>query len=618
MTIQRNDTKSIEKPSVTVLSRALQTNTAILSLSDGKKIMGRRYIPIGKGDSVYQDKESLFVLAKYDHTWIEVGQPWKNKTTWKVADMLNEITFKEIESENELRLFDDLRKFHYRGGGGAGRTVPLIAVTNIWDLPRVLGFIELSSSMIANTARKRFFNYPYREANGQGWLEWDRPATKKYSNMIARISRFVIHPEIRGLGLASHFLKAAMDYAAERWHYGGYRPRFLEITADMLRYYKFVGKEFVYMGETEGNEHRISKDMAYLVKKALSPEGTKAMPQGGGGIMTLQRGYASQLIKYMQAHSRSLVDVVNSLHYEPERLDQETWEALYRLNRRPKPCYTAGLTDEAREYLFKRGNMLPSPSNRRPSTKVRRPKSFVFKDVAVSVQAKLTQTNNSRRIQDAFGFVGSQLEAKVIQSISFELIPGTVTLVCGASGSGKSLLGLAVTNLCEASKDRTYEIQNSNGIRLKINGCVTPIAHVAEFEPLDDSRSPLEQITNTNLEKFIAICAKCGLAEPQLFVRSVSSLSSGQKYRLQLARAVLAEPDILQIDNFCEPLDRHTVVAVCKGLRGLAAELGIAVMVSTAAYERLLEILQPHQFILLRRGNPPIVRASLDGVIHEV
>ena len=532
--------------------------------------------------------------------------------------MVHSITFKEIETTSELRLFQDLRKFHYRGGGGAGRVVPIIASSETWDLPELLGFIEISSSMIANTARKQFFDYPYRETSGKGWQRWDRAAAKTYSNMIARISRFVIHPEIRGLGLARHFLKAAITYAEERWHYGGFKPRFLEITADMLRYYKFVGAEFIYQGQTEGNEHRLSKDMAYLVKKGLSPKGIRAMPQGGGGIMTMQRSYASRVMKYMETHNRSFPDVVNSLSYEPEHLDQETWEALYRLNRRPKPCYTAGLTDDARAYLLKRSRMLSSIRQVEQSQIDHNILAFSFTDVSVIAHSKLAQSNDSRRLQDTFGFVGSALDSEIIQPTSFVLPAGDVTLVCGASGSGKSLLGAAIRTLCGQGSPPNLEAGMDGDIQILITGSVTPRPRYGELEPLEHDRTALEQVKNLNLESFIETTAKCGLAEPQLFVRPVSSLSSGQKYRLQVAFAFLKRPNILHIDNFCETLDRLTVVAVCKGLKSLASSYNVAVMVSTAAYERLIRLLRPNHIILLRRGNSPLTTTDITEVLDAL
>ena len=194
------------KSNLTVVSRVRKGNGVQLNLSNGESLTCRRFIPIGKGDQVCRSNENLLVLARYDNTWIDVGCTWTRVMKWRVGKTCHEITFKEIESEHEFLLFDTLRKFHYRGGGGVGRVAPLIAVTETWDLPYVLGFIEITSSMIANTARKQFFDYPYREDSGHGWLTWDRAATKKYSNMIARISRFVIHPEIRGTWTGSTVL----------------------------------------------------------------------------------------------------------------------------------------------------------------------------------------------------------------------------------------------------------------------------------------------------------------------------------------------------------------------------------------------------------------------------
>ena len=617
-----------------VLTRTINANGALLQISDGTSIRGRRYIPIGRGDTVLHDNGNLYVLAAKDSQWIEVGRPWTYTCNWIVAGKPHTIIFKEIETDLELTLFNNLREFHYRGGGGAGRTVPLIAVATTWDLPRLLGFIELSSSMIANTARKTFFDFPYRESNGHGWVAWDRAATKQYSNVVARISRFVIHPELRGLGLARHFLHAVIEYATSRWHYGGFRPRFLEITADMLRYYKFVGPEFIYLGDTEGNEHRITGDMNYLVKKALSPEGAKAMPQGGGGIMTMQRGYATRLIDYMRTHSRSLGDVVNLLRYDPSRLDQNTWEALYRLNRRPKPCYAAALTPTSKAWLAKRAEMVQPAVSRQRTRKAERPTAFSFTDVAISARAEVAQSNDARRLQDAFGFVGAQLGGEIIAPTSFELVPGTITMICGASGAGKSLFGHAIRTLCadcpgallsgDAARPAPVSDVNLLGelpcptTEVEIEGRVDPQPTLAQPRSLKERQSVLEQLPNVPLERLMAISARCGLAEPQLFVRPVASLSSGQRYRMQVARELLHQPDLLYIDNFCEPLDRFTAAAVCRGLERIAGDTGLAIVVCTAAYDRLLPIMRPAQIILLRRGNQPVVTKDIDGAIRGI
>ena len=340
--------------SLLVSSRTVHRNRARFHLSNGLGFESRRFLPLGKGDSVALAQGDVWVLVKRDRAWINVTRPWTKSYRVQVAGKNAKVTIKEIDSVDELAHFSTLQTLHYRGAGGAGRTAPLIGTCDIWDLPAQLGFIEISSSMIANSARTRLLNFPYHDPTGIHWQTWNNTTARSYSNLICRISRFVIHPEIRGLGLAKVFTDAAIHYSNDRWHFGGYRPRFLEITADMLRYYSFLDHRFLFVGETQGNEHRLQKDMTYLARRAIRAKGSKGMPQGGGGIMTLQRGYANKLLEYTSRTGKTLTEVIESLRVDASSLDQETWEALYRLNRKPKPCYMAGLTPASRDFMKQR------------------------------------------------------------------------------------------------------------------------------------------------------------------------------------------------------------------------------------------------------------------------
>lgn len=585
---------------------------AILKLADGQRLSMRRYVPVGTEDYLKLENNSVYVWVKNERQFIDIGDGWSCQSQLEMPNAHANIVFKEIETADELSLYEELRKFHYRGGGGIGRTVPIIATSDRWDLPSVLGFIEISSSMIANTARKRFFDFPYDEPAGPHWKSWDREATKAYSNLICRISRFVIHPEIRGLGIAKHFTAAARQYAASRWHFGGYRARFLEITADMLRYYKFVDSAFAFMGETEGNEHRLAKDMTYLVRKSKSDLGPKGMPQGGGGIMTLQRAYAKTLLKYLEEKDQSLHDVISTLRHDAAVLDQDMWEALYRLNRRPKPSFVSGLTPRAIAYVETRRNFLHgSPS---PKTTVERQKHWEFSDVEIRVVAKMAQTSDARLLQDAFGFVGADLKSTVVQKLNLRLSSGEVTLVCGASGSGKSVLLYALSSLVSG---RSVSFNDTSAVSLCVSGMVNCYAKVREISPLPGGSIPIALRGRGSLESFIRLAAKCGLAEPQMFVRPIESLSSGQQYRLQIALAFLSAPEVLFIDNFCEPLDRYTTIAVSKGVRQLAKELNVSVVVATANYDRILELGDVDQVVLIRRGDKPVTDFKVKNEVHK-
>ena len=588
--------------STEVSSRTSIGHRARFTLDDGTKIESRRFTPLGKGDCVRVHNGAISVLVRRDEHWIDITKVWTRNITTSLFGEKAVITFKEIESEEELNHFSTLQSLHYRGAGGAGRTVPLIARSNVWDLPAVLGFIELSSSMIANSARKRFLDFPYHENTKLLWKSWNSKTAQEYSNLVCRISRFVIHPEIRGLGLAKLFTDAAKCYVTERWHFGGYQPRFLEITADMLRYYPFLGNDFLFVGETEGNEHRIQKDMQYLVRKALGGNGRKGMPQGGGGIMTLQRGYASALLDYTDTYGKTLPDVIHSLRFDASVLDQKSWEALYKLNRRPKPCYIAGLTRSAVQFAKVRAATLRKPQ--RPVVISRNPRKdrWLVRNVSIAVSATISQTKEARTLQDSFGFVGSKLEVTILRETSFFIRRSELLMVCGASGSGKSLLLECLRDLASSEQEiRNKSISPSSIVSL--SGSLTPKANVTTLVDLPKAVAPLDLKGRVPLEEFLSATAEIGLAEPQLFVRPTETLSSGQKYRLQVALSILEKPDVLVIDNFCESLDRFTVQAVCKGIRRLARRYGIGIVVATASYERIRKVLNAESLLLLRRGD---------------
>lgn len=580
---------------------------SVLRLADGREIETPRFAPAGRGNLVRDREGGLDIFAQNDGLWLPLTPTWRWTSTVRIGGLNTTLTFKEIETEEELRLFEELRRFHYRGGGGAGRTVPIIARSDSWDLPRVLGFLELTSSMIASTARKRFFDALFFESGRVQWRNWTSATAREYSNLICRISRFVIHPELRGGGLASEFLAAAKDYATQRWHYGGWRPRFIEITADMLRYYRFVDSDFAYMGETEGNEHRLAKDMAYLVRRALTDGGS--MPQGGGGIMTLQRGYASRLLTYAGDNHGALPELVQRLSRNPAALEQDAWEALHRLNRRPKPSYICGLTDAAKTYVKTQATRLNQNPPRRNAVPSR---IWALSGLGVSATSTMEQTSEGRIMQEAFGFVGSSIESELFRQLDFVLKTGDVTLVCGASGSGKSLL----LEACRALLDPLWQASLDPAIAL--TGKASAQARVRTLPDLPNDVSALSLKGSISLERFIDITGRCGLAEPQLLVRPIRTLSSGQKYRLAVALAFLQGCEILIIDNFCEPLDRYTASAVAKGIRRLARSECVAVLAATASYDRSYLLDEVDQAILLRRGDKAaLIQRGRDHGLQE-
>jgi len=94
-----------------------------------QRVEMRRFVPIGKGDTLRLRPDGVDVFVRQEPCWLPVDPVWEWQTTVNVGPEQVGVTFKEIETSAEMARFDSLRRFHYRGGGGAGRSVPIIAET---------------------------------------------------------------------------------------------------------------------------------------------------------------------------------------------------------------------------------------------------------------------------------------------------------------------------------------------------------------------------------------------------------------------------------------------------------------------------------------------------------
>ena len=495
-----------------------------------------------------------------------------------------------------------MTKYHYRGAKGAGRTVPLIATTNQDDLPHVLGFIELTTSFLVNSARQKILNSAFSDHDsGVQWVRWDSRTARKWINCIARISRCVVFPEFRGLGLSSLLVNSAVNYAQTRWHIGGMRPVFLEITADMLRYWPFVETAgFVYVGDTEGNEHRAAKDMSYLIRKATAGgcEGSEGMPRGGGGILSLQRSRAEHLRKIVDQTGRSLEEVINHLKVSPDRLSDEEWLLLHNVYRRPKPTYLRGLTPTAQRFVSKRAAssvMSRMISTRQwPGSRVTVGDPLQLSNLAIKVHTRPVSSNRSRRLQEAFGIVSASVELPIIEGLNIIIRPGEIILVKGPSGSGKTLLLEAIRLL--AGEGRLTNLSPEVLVTGKLHGNPPRIGSQRTCDP---DTAPIDALDWLPMEQALHIMAVAGLAEPQVLIRPSRTLSLGQKYRLSLALAMAEEIDLLLVDEFCEPLDRFSAVAVAKHLRREVGIGGRSAIVATSRPDVITSTLKPDRTLVL-------------------
>ena len=589
-----NITESWQK----VVRRIVENHKVKITLENGKTLKLHRFALVGVKDHVRlgPGSEVLASVPKVSDQSVVVSPAWRMKRTIMVCGRKLNIVVKEIETEAELEGYEALRQHHYRNGVSVARRALLIAKTDTQDLPPVTGFVEVSSCFLVNVPRKKILDVPFKDSErGIEWERWDMETAKQYTNATARISRCVVYPELRGVGIAGILAEAAKRFATERWHIGGLRPSFLEITAEMLRYWPFVEKAgFVKVGETEGNGKRLEKSMSYLLQRKQDNRG---FPKGGGGILTMHRAHAVLLENTMKARGFSLEDIVSLIRESPENLSVKDWVTLHGIYRRPKPVYMLGLTTDAEKHLREK------LSDDSPNDEVTQPPCrnselrILMKEINISASCGIENSREARQIQEAFNIVSEQLETVIIADLNMALRGGEIVMVTGASGSGKSLL-LNALAWHASGKRKKWKLSPEIQSHARMD---TPFAKVATMVPPSRDKSPITLLMalGISLKDSMRLLAAAGLGEAQLFVRPSKTLSSGQRYRLSLALALAKKPDLLLIDEFCEPLDNYAATAVCRRLRKEVEQSGIAAVVATINDDRILSELRPQRTLRL-------------------
>ncbi|MFT6451781.1 MAG: zinc transport system ATP-binding protein [Halocynthiibacter sp.] len=159
--------------------------------------------------------------------------------------------------------------------------------------------------------------------------------------------------------------------------------------------------------------------------------------------------------------------------------------------------------------------------------------------------------------------------APVLEHVNFAIQKGEIVTVVGPNGSGKSTLIRALLGVLAPHQGRVVRAPGlSIGYvpqRLSIDATM-PIT-VARFLSLPRRYSAKE--TSAMLSRLGA----AGLED-----RQMAGLSGGQFQRVLLARALMAEPDILILDEPTQGLDQPGIAGFYQLISDLRQELGCAVL----------------------------------------
>lgn len=156
-----------------------------------------------------------------------------------------------------------------------------------------------------------------------------------------------------------------------------------------------------------------------------------------------------------------------------------------------------------------------------------------------------------------------------LDNIAFHIDKGEIVTILGPNGSGKSTLLRAIIGALPLS-DGTLE--RAEGLRI---GYVPQKLHIDPTLPLTVKRF-------LNLPVRISdSAAKAALTDagvPGLINRQMTGLSGGQMQRVLLARALLAEPDLLILDEATQGLDQPGSAAFYQKIETVRTELGCAIL----------------------------------------
>ncbi|RKF22078.1 zinc ABC transporter ATP-binding protein ZnuC [Alginatibacterium sediminis] len=159
-------------------------------------------------------------------------------------------------------------------------------------------------------------------------------------------------------------------------------------------------------------------------------------------------------------------------------------------------------------------------------------------------------------------------ERRVLDRINLSLFPGQITTLIGPNGSGKSTLIKVILGLTKADSG---EIERRAKLRI---GYVPQKVNVDESLPLTVkgflklSRHGSQQ----DLPQAIEL-----LGIESLMTRQVSKLSGGEMQRVLLARAILARPQLLVLDEPVQGVDINGQIELYQLITQIAQSLNAAV-----------------------------------------
>ena len=222
-----------------------------------------------------------------------------------------------------------------------------------------------------------------------------------------------------------------------------------------------------------------------------------------------------------------------------------------------------------------------------------------------------------------------ETDKEVLHGISFESKPGTVTALVGSSGSGKSTIISLICGFHNATSGRIL-VDGHDLATVRLSSYREQLGVVLQETFLFDGTVRENVLFSRPHSTEAELMEACRIARVDEFAERFSEgydtvvgergvkLSGGQRQRISIARAILADPRILILDEATSSLDSESEAMIQAGLQHLMqgrTTFVIAHRLSTI--RRADQILVVEQGLIVERGTHGELY-NLQGRYHDL
>ena len=232
-------------------------------------------------------------------------------------------------------------------------------------------------------------------------------------------------------------------------------------------------------------------------------------------------------------------------------------------------------------------------------------RALSLRDFTKAYTNRLTLENLSepvRRMLEAFGVRYRVIQKIVIRRADLTFEPGTVNVILGASGSGKTTVLRSIYGLLTGADDPAYR-PDGGTFEIPANARLQALLP-GEIEPVFGDQPIAEALYRITGDETLAveILNYAGISDAVLYRAPFSELSTGQKERARLAWLLAHRPNIVMVDEFAAHLDPQTAMRVARRFSSLAREKGITLVLVTHR-EEIIHTLEPDMLYIVGYGT---------------